>query len=162
MTKETELPAVKVKASIPAAEEITADWGERCPDFEPGCFCCQMWAMHDEITALRARCEKAEAERDAALKRSADYPTISAKLHDREKAREAEQRSCSEAIARATAAESRCEELVKALEPFELMSTEGVVKHTTNYITVTTVSDYFHTAARVVASYRKRSEADGK
>ena len=51
MTIETELPAVKV--SIPAAEEITADWGERCPDFEPGCFCCQMWAMHDEISRLQ-------------------------------------------------------------------------------------------------------------
>jgi hypothetical protein len=39
--------------TIPTAEEITRDWGERCPDFEPGCFCCQMWAMHDEIGRLR-------------------------------------------------------------------------------------------------------------
>lgn len=38
---------------IPTVEEITRDWGERCPDFEPGCFCCQMWAMHDEIERLR-------------------------------------------------------------------------------------------------------------
>jgi hypothetical protein len=46
------------------------------------------------------------------------------------------------------------EQLRKALQPFALMSTEGVVKHITNYSTVTTVSDYFHTAARVLAEPR--------
>ncbi|NNH67778.1 hypothetical protein [Rhizobium laguerreae] len=76
MTIETELPAVKVKASIPAAEEITADWGERCPDFEPGCFCCQMWAMHDEITELRAirALIPREAPVDAACGQPVDKP----------------------------------------------------------------------------------------
>lgn len=39
---------------IQTAEEITRNYGERCPDFEPGCPCCQMWAMHDEIERLRA------------------------------------------------------------------------------------------------------------
>ena len=46
------------------------------------------------------------------------------------------------------------ERLRKALQPFALMSTEGVVKHITNYSTVTTVSDYFHTAARALAEPR--------
>ncbi|NTH50515.1 hypothetical protein G6L09_05940 [Agrobacterium rhizogenes] len=46
------------------------------------------------------------------------------------------------------------ERLRKALQPFALMSTEGVVKRITNYSTVTTVSDYFHTAARVLAEPR--------
>lgn len=42
--------------------------------------------------------------------------------------------------------------LRKALEPFALMSTEGVVSQVTNYSTVKTVSDYFHSAARVLAA----------
>lgn len=40
--------------TIPTAEEITRDWGERCKDFAPDCTCCQMWAMHDEIERLRS------------------------------------------------------------------------------------------------------------
>lgn len=39
--------------NIPSAEKITADWGERCPDHDPDCFCCQMWAMHDRIQELQ-------------------------------------------------------------------------------------------------------------
>jgi hypothetical protein len=38
---------------LPAEEKISADWGERCPDFDPGCFCCQMWAMYDEVGRLK-------------------------------------------------------------------------------------------------------------
>ena len=69
--------------------------------------------------------EKLKAERDEALERSRDYPAISAKLHDREKAREAEQRDCRNAIARAEAAEAErdakaalLEEARRVLEPF--------------------------------------------
>ncbi|QIG74356.1 hypothetical protein EVC08_044 [Rhizobium phage RHph_N65] len=35
------------------AEEITTYYGERCPDFEPECACCQMWAMYDGVKALQ-------------------------------------------------------------------------------------------------------------
>ncbi|MDV4166239.1 hypothetical protein R1538_34885 [Rhizobium leguminosarum] len=92
----------------------------------------------DEIAALRTRCEKAEAE----------LADVTDNFQEAEKDSEF---WC-----------AKCAELVKVLEPFALMSTEGVVKHTTNYSTVTTVSDYFHTAARVVAQYRKGREADGE
>lgn len=56
---------------IPTAEEITRDWGDRCPDFEPGCFSCQMWAMHDEIERLRAA-PSAGGETVKAIEASAD------------------------------------------------------------------------------------------
>lgn len=36
------------------AEAITADWGEKCGDFEPECPTCVTWAMFDEITRLRS------------------------------------------------------------------------------------------------------------
>lgn len=28
-------------------EEMLADWGERCPDFEPDCPTCQAWSSWD-------------------------------------------------------------------------------------------------------------------
>lgn len=31
------------------AEAITAHWGERCPDTEPGCPCCDAWAQFDAL-----------------------------------------------------------------------------------------------------------------
>lgn len=98
MTIETELPAVKV--SIPVAEEITADWGERCPDFEPGCFCCQMWAMHDEISRLQR--ENEHFTKSGIIEVAVRNISVSDYMTHWE--------------GRALAAESRCEELVKALE----------------------------------------------
>lgn len=35
------------------AEAITAHWGERCPDTEPGCPCCDAWAQFDTIVVAR-------------------------------------------------------------------------------------------------------------
>jgi hypothetical protein len=26
---------------------MNEEWGERCPDFEPSCSCCQAWAFYD-------------------------------------------------------------------------------------------------------------------
>lgn len=43
--------------SIPTAEEITTNWGERCPDYDANCPCCQMWAMHDRIDELEKTLE---------------------------------------------------------------------------------------------------------
>jgi hypothetical protein len=43
---------------IPTAEEITSNWGERCPDYGEGCPCCEIWAMHDEIERLRKALER--------------------------------------------------------------------------------------------------------
>lgn len=48
--------------------------------------------------------------------------------------------------------QSQNDQLRKALEPFALMSTEGVVSQVTNYSTIKTISDYFHSAARVLAA----------
>lgn len=31
------------------AEAVAEHWGERCPDFEPGCPCCRAWAEFDQI-----------------------------------------------------------------------------------------------------------------
>lgn len=31
------------------AEAITEAFGERCPDFEPSCYCCQAWAEYDAL-----------------------------------------------------------------------------------------------------------------
>ncbi len=30
-------------------ETIERLYGERCPDYEPGCPCCQAWSVHDTI-----------------------------------------------------------------------------------------------------------------
>lgn len=32
-------------------EAIAAQWGDRCPDFDAGCACCQTWAEYDRVTA---------------------------------------------------------------------------------------------------------------
>lgn len=34
------------------AEAITGAFGERCPDFEPSCYCCQAWAQYDALKQL--------------------------------------------------------------------------------------------------------------
>ncbi len=28
---------------------LTEMWGERCPDFDPGCYCCMKWKLLDEL-----------------------------------------------------------------------------------------------------------------
>lgn len=56
----TDLPTLIAK--MPTAEKITADWGERCPDHDGDCFCCQMWAAHDAVSALLGRVEELERE----------------------------------------------------------------------------------------------------
>ena len=35
-------------------EAIREYFGERCPDFEPGCPCCRAWAEFDSVERLRA------------------------------------------------------------------------------------------------------------
>lgn len=39
---------------FPTAEEITRDWGVRCPNFDQDCGRCQMWATYDMVKALEA------------------------------------------------------------------------------------------------------------
>jgi DUF438 domain-containing protein len=53
---------------IPTAEEITANWGERCPDYGEGCPCCEMWSMHDEIERLRKALETIASETEVHTK----------------------------------------------------------------------------------------------
>ncbi|WP_155846297.1 hypothetical protein [Agrobacterium sp. 10MFCol1.1] len=62
--------------------------------------------------------ESLQRENAILQERTADYPTISARLHDREKARDAEQKACREVIARAEAAEAEVKRLREALERF--------------------------------------------
>lgn len=47
------------------------------------------------------------------------------------------------------------EGLREALTPFARISTEGIAKLTTNYTEVRMLSDYFHTAARVLSAIKK-------
>jgi len=35
-------------------EAITEQWGERCPDFDADCACCQVWAEYDALAAALA------------------------------------------------------------------------------------------------------------
>lgn len=75
-------------------------------------------AYVDANTELLSTLESLQRENAVLQERTADYPTISAKLHDREKARDAEQKSCREAIARAEAAEAEVKRLCQVLKPF--------------------------------------------
>lgn len=61
--------------------------------------------------ALTSTLESLQRDNAILQERTADYPTISAKLHDREKARDAEQKACREAIARAKTAEAEVKRL---------------------------------------------------
>lgn len=76
-------------------------------------------AYVDANTELLSTLESLQRENAILQERTADYPTISAKLHDREKARDAEQKSCREAIARAEAAEAEAKMLREALHKIE-------------------------------------------
>ena len=31
------------------AEAITEAFGERCPDFAEGCYCCEAWRLYDDL-----------------------------------------------------------------------------------------------------------------
>lgn len=53
------------------AEAITEQYGERCPDFDPACYCCQAWAQYDALKG-----GDASAERGAIAEWSYRNPTI--------------------------------------------------------------------------------------
>ena len=59
------------------ADAIREHWGERCPDFDPECWCCRAWAEYDEITRLRAENERLRA----ALREVMDDLTLISKNH---------------------------------------------------------------------------------
>lgn len=42
---------------------IAETWGERCPDFEPGCPCCDAWKEYDEMRNRALEDAAKEAER---------------------------------------------------------------------------------------------------
>jgi hypothetical protein len=50
-----------------SAEEITAGWGEKCSEYEPECFTCQMWAQQDEIERLEDKVEGLTTDLDSAV-----------------------------------------------------------------------------------------------
>lgn len=83
------------------------------------CWCQDnQWGDEGVEYVLASTFESLQRENAVLQERTADYPTISAKLHDREKARDAEQKSCREAIARAEAAEAEVKRLCQVLKPF--------------------------------------------
>ena len=34
------------------AAYLTENFGDRCPDFEPECMCCKLWALHDQVKEI--------------------------------------------------------------------------------------------------------------
>lgn len=36
------------------AEAIVAHWGEKCPDYDPGCFACLAWKEYEDLKAKAA------------------------------------------------------------------------------------------------------------
>lgn len=42
-------------------EAIREHWGERCPDFDPGCLGCLAWKAVDELASLRSDNERLRA-----------------------------------------------------------------------------------------------------
>lgn len=58
------------------AEAITEQFGERCSDFEPGCFCCQAWAAFDAILSLSSLLTY-EDGLEAAAKVAEEIPIVS-------------------------------------------------------------------------------------
>lgn len=44
------------------AEAITEAFGERCPDYEPGCFCCDAWKQYDDLKAENFRLLRSVAD----------------------------------------------------------------------------------------------------
>lgn len=53
--------------ALPTSQEITADWGEKCGEYEPECPCCQIWAMFDEIEQLTDKVDGLSSDLDAAV-----------------------------------------------------------------------------------------------
>lgn len=45
-------------------EAIREHWGERCPDFDPGCLGCLAWKAVDELASLRSDNERLRAALD--------------------------------------------------------------------------------------------------
>lgn len=49
------------------AEEITAQWGDRCPDYNADCACCQMWKMFDQVEELTDKVDGLLSDLDSAV-----------------------------------------------------------------------------------------------
>jgi hypothetical protein len=51
-------------------EAITEHWGERCSEYDPGCFCCRAWDQFDAVAELQKRLaeEKHQAELQTPLR----------------------------------------------------------------------------------------------
>lgn len=97
-----------------AIEELREDMGYAYDKGDSRISNILVWC--DALNAISPTLESLQRENAILQERTADYPTISAKLHDREKARDAEQKSCREAIARAEAAEAEVKRLREVLE----------------------------------------------
>lgn len=66
----------------PIEEAITEQFGERCPDFDADCICCQVWSQYDDlveqratVTALRTELEAVKREAVAHIAAVINHPT---------------------------------------------------------------------------------------
>lgn len=48
-------------------EAIREHWGERCPDFDPGCPCCRAWADFDQLSEKAGDWQAMRDKRDMCL-----------------------------------------------------------------------------------------------
>lgn len=62
----TTTAGISAEAEDLIADAITEQYGERCPDYEPECWCCKVWKQYDALATLAAEVEALRRERDRA------------------------------------------------------------------------------------------------
>jgi len=68
--------AVSAEAVDLIADAITEQYGERCPDYEPECWCCKVWKQYDALTSLAAEVEALKRERDELIASTGEHITV--------------------------------------------------------------------------------------
>lgn len=95
------------------------------------------------LTSATTRIQRAERERDALLMDCEEYKNAGHGYY-----------------ARALKAEAQLADAVKVLEPFALISSEGVVRHERGHATVTTSAEYFHRARAFLSTIGEKPDAE--
>ena len=107
-----------------------------------------------ELEELRAEVERLTEDRNywkiEAQGETAKVEYRDKKLESAEAERDVQRESKEYAQRCCESAEARLELTLAALEPFALISSEGIVKQSTGHVTVTTCAEYFHRAAVLI------------